>query len=406
MGRVIKILQATDVHETDVENLPRYHKLNELMGEADLAYYGGDFFEVEHHLWQEMVHGVLEDLVQRHSEETVRDWMFYGQVTHGGGVQELKSLLGSQELSEENRDQLEAVIGEYEQNRDRIEGNAKKIETDDEFRRQNEQLLGNYAGKIREIYGRLADVMAEAPAPILVVRGNHDLDMIDEALDDLVQDGKVYRPDLADGAVSVPGIDLTFAGAMNWYEALRVVPGELYQTAEFDLFMTNKPESQQMWAKQALAFIQQYGTEDDVLQYVESVKRGDPWGVPDRVKEKLPVAQRLKGTKADVLLTHKGMGMFATSGDVDQGSGIGLDYVVKEMQPAIHLCGHVHGEGLVSEENGVQGVRSSDQKVYMLHVDEETKEVVQVDVYTWDDRELVSHADYEASQVGAYRKAA
>jgi len=364
---IVKLLQASDIHEEDDVGLPMYHNLVELSNSenVDIALLLGDYFgEQDLRLAKQHQQKIAQEIQNLLPEEVHHDITLHSIIEEQlGGLERAKSLLDSPEAPPEAKKQLVEYIEQYEARKDHIPASLAQVKKHEPtIQKYNEVMTADISNKAAQRYVRLDKVVAKFNAEVLGTRGNWELDPIY---------GMKNIHFVEKKPVTHKG--LSFAAAPNWYEALANIPKELYQLAEHD------PVSPQ----QMVEFIAQHGSEEDVNTYINNVKAGDKLGVPESVKALLPVYRRLKGVKADILLTHKGPGWMATQGDKDYGSGMGLEMIMEEMKPKIVLGGHIHGRGLSSDEEVWHGVRSSDHRVYITHVDNQTKIIEQIDVYHW-----------------------
>lgn len=170
-----------------------------------------------------------------------------------------------------------------------------------------------------------------------------------------------------DGPVEVKGLKIAGAQNMPETEIIQQFPKDLYAGRERDKYISDIEK-----------FIKETGTKEDL----------------DNFRKSNPVYQRLvKETKektADILVAHTGIEKLALEErkdgqkiDWQYGAGLALwakDKVLRK-EPLIMMCGHVHPQPLYLNENGYQGLRASNERAYLVHVNTETKQIEQIDVY-------------------------
>jgi len=274
----------------------------------------------------------MHDLVSQEGEETVRENIEQLAQTHEKG----KQIMGEFEKYLNNKENVENAINKFY---DELEKNKESIEQENKkaFAKIQQHLVG------------MNNKLGEIKAKKIGVRGNHDIDAI-YSLDQIHWLEK-------DGPAEIKGI--TFAGAPNTYEAIIGVPSEFYNALEDD------PPT-----KDITEFIKQFGGDEDL----EAFKQNNP--VYQRLEK------QLQGKSTDILVTHKGIGEFAH--EYGYGAGLALwvkDKIIQENKPTTILSGHIHGDELYSTTEGYQGLRSSNQKAYIIHMDSETKKIKQIEVY-------------------------
>jgi hypothetical protein len=175
--------------------------------------------------------------------------------------------------------------------------------------------------------------------------------------------------------VNINGI--LIAGALGFHQKLN------FQDEAFDqLFYGNTELGEPI--KDMAEFIKQFGSKDDLKKFFENNIN----------------YRRLKDKKFDMLLAHKGpFGMSVDINDPnDYGLGPGkwgfdpgLAKIVEEKKPIV-LAGHVHLSEYYSDKPGYMEIRGSPNRSYLLHVNIDTKEIEQIDVYK---RKHSIHGNYQ-----------
>ncbi len=369
---LVKLLQASDIHEEDDKNLPRYHAIRALAEKehVDALLLLGDFFaEQDLKKSQTLEQKIGKELQGRFSKEVLADVQAHQIVAQGvdqvGSVEQLQKLLKNPSLPEDKKKELSAALSHYDKNQQRIGKSIEKLNNDPWLQQQEEGKLTHIIQEAAQRYSRLDAIFKDTKMPVLAVRGNWDLDPV-YGMKNVRFVEKEEKP------IAIKG--LTFVGAPNWYERLASLHPALYEQAEVD----------PVGPQEIAAFIEEHGTKEDLESYVRSVQAKKPQ-FPSALKNKLPVYNRLQ-QKADILLTHKGPGLMAVEGKTNAGSGLGLEYALREkVKPTIILGGHMH-RGFFTDKEGYQALRSGDKKVYVSYVDNTTKKITKIIVYSWADR--------------------
>lgn len=370
---VLKLLQASDVHEEDDVRMPRWRDVRSLANSSkvDIALLLGDFFDEQDSMIAAELQKELSAACQQHFPKSMlKDVDVYNRlnrhVQEVGGLERLKQAVEGPEVPDELRNEIKGLIGYFEANKNRIKPSLDAFSRDKWLKDKHKKMADVISQEAGERYKRLDDLVGGIKAPVLGVRGNWEVDCVYDMKKIQFVEKK---------PVTIKG--LTFAGAPNWYERLAALPAGLYAKHEWD------PAS----VDDMVNFIQNNGTQEDLEKYVRNVEAGNPLAIPEKIKKKLPTYARLENVKADVLLTHKGPGLMAVEGDKDLGSGFGLEHAMQKMKPKIVLGGHIHGKGFFTDEDGYQGLRSTDRRVYISHVDNSAKKILKIEVYKWADRE-------------------
>jgi len=388
----MKVLQGSDFHFKDEQDLEaRVKAMADLAAkeQVDAAFLLGDFFNDQAQeyagFWQ--LRKEEEQRMKSLPKDAVNDYQMFVQIQQLGGPEKLMQLLQSGQLNKNDAQGVTQLLQQFQQRGPHLEDSLKTMKEflqwrQDAYKQSSEAML-TYA---KQQYETLNDALEAFDVPLLGVRGNHDFDGVYETLSNITFVEKT-------GGVDLNG--LVIQAAPNVYE--QVGPGEVYKTLERDL--ATHPQDLQM----IVQYIAQKDGEGEAKKYVEQVQSGNPYDVPEYIKEMIDTYKRLKGKQGDVLLTHKGPDQLAKQGDRDYGSGIGLHHIIKEMDPSIILGGHIHDDGAFDDSHGYQGLRSSDKVVYINHIDTDSKRIVAIDVYKWEDKELIYQG---TQQVQEYSDAA
>jgi Icc-related predicted phosphoesterase len=377
----LRILQASDIHETDSKDLPKYRHIRDLANNesVDAVILNGDFFFNQEVNKVAMVQNKASNRIMGWVDSKDRRWMISGQqVRDYGGIKRLKQESESSEVNAEYKIQLDKIINSYEKNKTKIDAVEAKYANLVKF---NNKLFNKELVKVkREInaaaekrFKRLDKVLQGIKAPVYFVRGNWETDNF--------VDYKWKKPKLLEkeGVVDIKGVK--FAGAPNWYERLGRMPDDMYQKME--------REPATGYRKAICDFeegLLSCETDQEKQEYVE------------HVIAQSPVFKRLGGKQFDVLVTHKGPHSLAYEQAKNKhfGSGVGLEEVIQTAQPKIILAGHIHGKGLVMRQSkdeaypmaqnySYQGVRSSDEVLYLMDIDTNSKEIMKngIQPYRW-----------------------
>lgn len=220
-----------------------------------------------------------------------------------------------------------------------------------------------------------SNMLKQSKHKYLGVLGNHDPN-------DVHQMQGIHWLD-KDGPVEIKGLKIAGAQNMPETEIIQEFPKELYAGRERDKYISDIEK-----------FIKETGTKEDL----------------DNFRKSNPVYQRLvKETKektADILVAHTGIEKLALEErkdgqKIDWTYGAGLALWVKDKtlkkEPLIMLSGHVHPQPLYVKEHGYQGLRSSNEYAYIIHVNTETKQIEKIEVYQ-KVYEKVSKKEYEANR--------
>jgi len=341
-------LQVSDIHTK--ENLQEIKSVAELANSIenlDAVLCAGDLFDGWYHA--ELVQQAQEsqkkaqDNLSEEEKEFLQDKSKQVMLQ----VHELVQKHGEDVFSQLNaeEEQKEFLKQEYEANKEIIEKVSGKLQQLNEAVKTLEEKITTHINGADQIIG-------EINSAFYMVRGNHDVDSVYSMKN-------VHFLDKT-GSIEIKGLKI--AGAPNTDERIPQLADGFYKSLEIDIFDKD-------------GFIKEKG--EDVYQ---------------KLLDDLPIAKRLKNAEIDILVTHKGLHEMAIGTDRNgephnYGYGRALEKIVKKKKPAVILGGHVHGRGYIVQKRGYQGIRSSDQRAYTLHVDTETKKVSKIDVYIKDMQE-------------------
>lgn len=361
---VIKVMQASDIHQKG-DGLQRYEALKKLSDDVDLTVLLGDYFHAD--CYADLAK-LRDEYAHKVKPEDEKAYQVFAEVHRLGGIDQVKDAV------QRGAGKLEGLVKMYEQVPD-IETAVVKV---DKARKDWEESKEKLAPEVRKLasaqYKGLDNILKDFGSKVIGVRGNWELDNVYENMKNVTFLEK-------SGTFEYKG--LTFAGAPNWYEVPTIMPQSCYKGAEHDPFSPD----------QIGALIDRYGSRDELEAFISSMQEGKQPVIPEKIKNNLEVYKRLKGVKADVLLTHKGPHRLSYQGENQLGSGIGLDLALQEMDPSIIMGGHVH-DPMGYETDSYQGVRTGDKLVYVNHIDTDTKRIVGMDVYQWEGDGL-KHLGYQ-----------
>ncbi len=378
-----RILQASDIHESDSYNLPKYKHIRDLANRerVDAVVLAGDFFGAQE----------LKPILQVHNEGVARlmDWiprkdryvMELGlEVKLSGGIDHIKADINSPETDTDSKKELETLAKRYDKNKTAIEAAQSKYARhvafnkkwmDDEIQEVRKELDKDVFYRCK----RLDKVLEGINCPVYAVRGNWETDRFAK------YNWKKMKFLEKGDVVNLKGIRI--AGAPNWYEQLARMPDEDYKDMEEDIAWGGNTYAS---SKAFDIFIEKHGSPQDKQIWNEHRLAPEAF-----LRENAPF-NRLVGQEIDLLVTHKGPHNLAVEGRKNYGSGVGLEAIVRLAQPKIITGGHIHGKGLagklkVDDEYSYQFVRTSDEVMTVLNIDTETKEIAQngVQVFRWPD---------------------
>ncbi|MBN1645082.1 metallophosphoesterase [Candidatus Woesearchaeota archaeon] len=289
------------------------------------------------------------------SEEQITLYSTYSPVyitVKQKGEEEIKKQLKDPRVSKEEIGLFKTYFEKKETIDNTIETIAKETEN------KGQEILKTAMPQLTKYISKLDKGISKIKCPVLGVKGNHDPDLVYKIMKNMIYLEK--RPAKIKG--------LVFAGAPNTNEMISGLPEELYKDLGQDAFVNNIEE-----------FIQRAGSKEDIENFKSN----------NKVYQKLK--KQLQKTKADVLVTHKGLDSFAGN----FGYGAGLALWVKEQtvkgKNLINLCGHIHDTPFYSNEHGYEGIRAGAEnlgerksgvaRAYVLHIDTETKQITEIDVY-------------------------
>lgn len=369
---LVKIVQTSDLHS---ERLKRWNEICKLVKreKADLLLTLGDFFDSSDAVFaNELQNRFQRELRKRYQKEWTDINVALGLLKYGGPAQ-ARGLKDNPEFPKEEQDQIGKLLGYYDANQARVHEAIKKYSADSWAKEQQEKIAKRVSKRMGEQYSGLERLLsAQLPkTPILGVAGNWETDVVYEKLGK-----KITFVEKSDKPVTVAGF--TFAGAPNFNERLSVFPKQMYDGIEQDCFSP----------QEVLAFIDKHGTPEDREEYEAQLENENVLAIPDTVLEKMPTYKRLKDKTVDFLLCHKGTGKLAVSPtQEDFGSGYALERALDTLTRRYELCGHIHGKGFRVEEPDHFGLRSTDQRFYIIHADNVDKKIKKIEVYGWADRE-------------------
>ena len=299
--------------------------------------------------------GKAENEILNFNEDQIKVFSEYGQVystVKEIGEEKIKTQLKNPKVSKEERNLFESYFKKKETIDKTIEEITEKAE------RKREEITKAIMPDLVRYISKIDKGLGKIKCPLLGVRGNHDPDLVYKIMKNMTY--------LEKTPVKIKG--LVFAGAPNTNEILRGLPQELYKGLGEDEFIEDIEK-----------FIQEVGTEEDLKQYKSN----------NKVYSKLK--KQLKSTKADVLVTHKGLDSFAGSAGYGAGLALWLKEETATGDSLISLCGHMHGKPFYSNEHGYEGLRAGAEdpgkkesgvaRAYVLHIDTKTKKIVEIDVY-------------------------
>jgi len=383
---LLKILQASDIHETSNKTLDKYQYIRDAANQnkVDAVILNGDLF------YKQESHRVMR--VQHESMERLMGWVnskdrslleLHQQVEILGGPRGLLETINSPELEDEDVRKaytklLKKYEMKYEQIKVAIERNSTAINYSDKLvKKEIAKLKPEIDKQTEKRFKRLDKILGQIKAPVYFVRGNWETDNF---YDFKWKNAKILEKE---GVVDIKGVK--FAGAPNWYERLSDMPKEFYEKMEKDI----------PWGGHTGAF-------EQLLEAEGTAEEKEQWEngtVPSSFAQRTAPFQRLKDKQFDVLVTHKGPHNLATerAKRMHYDSGIGLEALVRHVaRPKVILGGHIHGKGLtlrqpVYEDYSYQGVRSSDEVFYVLDIDTDSKQIVPNGIlpYKWKDHEKV-----------------
>lgn len=335
-------LQVSDIHTK--ENLQEIKSVAELANSIenlDAVLCAGDLFDGWYHA--ELVQNAQEEQKKAQEKLSDEEQAFLQDESKQMMLQvhDLVQKHGEDVFSQLNveDEQKEVLKQEYETNKETLAKVSSK------FQKVNEALQ-TLEEKITKHISGADKVIGEINSTFYMVRGNHDIDSVYSMKN-------VHFLDKT-SSIDIKGIKI--AGAPNTNERIPQLADGFYKALEIDIFDKD-------------AFVKEKGEE-----------------VYQKLLEDLPIAKRLKNAEIDILVTHKGLhemaiGTGRNGEPVNYGYGRALEKIVKKKKPSVILGGHIHGRGYIVQKRGYQGIRSSDQRAYTLHVDTETKKVSKIDVY-------------------------
>ncbi len=351
---MVKILQASDIH---IGNNPyRFKAIAELANKqaVDGVFLLGDFVRGGKYLAMALKGKKREsEILSRELTPRELENLEINREIQEQGLEGLTSTAVSEDIPLRARRRIKHLLDLYSERKDEIRASAPRYQQAvnrrlQELAKAAQETIQQIAEKSEEDYGVIDDILAEINAPVFGVAGNHD-PLTVYGMRNITFVERQEQP------VELKG--LRIVASVNSYEKISGTPQQLYPHLGID--RTEKELAQ---------FIRRYGTEEDLERWYESNRE---W-------------QRLRDLEdVDILLTHKGLDSLAESSEQSNHSfGSGVARFMRENQIPMAFCGHIHS-GLFTDEHGYQGLRSSDKRVYVVEINERTKEIDKIIVYKW-----------------------
>lgn len=343
-----KIFQFGDLHD------PRkYSSVRQFMqsrSDIDVGVFVGDCFEGK--LYAEKFQEVLKTEMGKLNNNLTPDDAKLLQIAKivqtNGGIEALEKAL-VENPDPELTDQISQIVDNYKQNEAQIQGVIQKQnkfvhDNKDKIQAAQKKSLEAVLGMAKKDAQAANKELSQVRQKIVGIPGNHDLVNIYEHL------SAIHWLDKK-GPIKVGG--LSFGGMINCGDKDRIVASEeLYAHFEKDVPYERIEE-----------FLKNNGSASDLKEFYANN----------------PVVQRCKGQSIDCLVTHKGFDDFAGGFGVNAGAKRAFE----TMKPKLQLCGHIHGQGLYDDRKGYQGLKSTEKYAYVIHVDNDTKEIEKIEVYKW-----------------------
>lgn len=356
---MVRILTASDIHETEYEDSEETRSFPKLRHICDIANYrgvDGIFLNGDYVGNQKVGSPELIPVMRVNNESTERfkRWVdyenrevleIYSEVLQLGGINSVRRAINEGALPSKLVEALKTLLKDAE----RVESKFEDVEREyapiiDFNERWTKADIDDLKKKLKEKafsnYREMDRALGSAKCPVYAVRGNWETDFFYE------YPWKNLKILEKQGVVDVKGVK--FAGAPNFHEYISHLGSSFYEKAE----------------------------KDPVQPDLENIQNN-------------PVINRLFDKDFDVLMTHKGLHQLAEEGGNDLGSGFGLGLVVKQKRPSVIVGGHVHNSKTlyqpVTEDYGYQGIRTSDEEFFEMDISPETKKVVQMQKYKWSD---------------------
>lgn len=360
---MVRILNVSDTHSDDPSKFKYIVKVANSQ-RADAVVHAGDVLgKREQHRYA---------IVYHESNDRFMDWLpsehrhimrVNLEVEQNGGIDAIK------EASDENKD-LQVLAERYDIYRSQIDALNKRYKSLGEFndawtKRDLEKASKKLDKEMFYVFARLDSALSGCKCPVYFVRGNWDTDRF--------MNYKWKNLKFLSGVVNVKGINV--AGAPNWNEKVPPIPKSDYKNMEEDLmsggnYSEHSREFETRMNKELLR------EENQKLTYEKIVQK---------ILDGNAVYKRLKGKKIDYLVCHKGPGFLATEKkiikkkeeQVNYGSGIGLEHIIRGSKPKVISAGHIHGKCRIGRfDDGGQYVCTSDKAFTVADVDAATKQVV------------------------------
>ncbi|MBI5065479.1 hypothetical protein HZA97_04520 [Candidatus Woesearchaeota archaeon] len=343
-----KIFQFGDLH--DPRKYSAVRQFMQSRSDINVGVFVGDAFEGKTYAekYQEALKKEMSGLKNNLSPDEAKLLQIAQMVQANGGIENLEKALIENKDSELN-EQISQLVGVYRQNEDKIQVAAQKQnkfvhDNKDKIQAAQKKTLEAVLGMAKKDAQAANKELSQVKQKIVGIPGNHDLVNIYEHL------SAIHWLDKK-GPIKVGG--LSFGGMINCGDKDRIVPSEeLYAHFEKDVPYERIEE-----------FLKSNGSASDLKEFYENNA----------------VVKRCKGQSIDCLVTHKGFDGFAGGFGVNAGAKKAFE----TMKPKLQLCGHIHGAGLYDDTKGYQGLKSTEKYAYVIHVDNDTKEIEKVEVYKW-----------------------
>lgn len=349
MGKIIKILQASDLHDNpDFGKLRSIHELIRKEGNICAAFLLGDFFNEQRYasIGSKSQNAVQQRAFQQLSDQEKQLMQLEILAKQMGGIENIKIALPN--LPGEQREQMRKFVFQYEANKEQLilafQKFNKIYRTFSKEAKSVDDVIKEMEAMFQSDISVFDSIIGEFGVPVYGVRGNWDPDQIYQ----LKNMHFVEKQ-----PIQLEGLNI--AGVPGWYEKVRIIPNCFYKDVEIE------PTNQEI---------------EELLQENEKEAKN--------LIENNQVLKRLKDQSIDILVAHKGPHALAEdlSGSSNYGYGYGLGRIVEEKKPKIVLGGHIH-QSLFDGTHNYQGVRSGDEKAYVLHIDAGSSKIVQIDKYKY-----------------------
>lgn len=374
---IAKFLHSTDIHAYgDMKDLIAVKDLANSINGLDAMLFTGDLFEGKFYLeksWK-CTKEIRKIVLGALSEADMQCITLHQKISEIGGEEAIKKALEQGEIPEQEKEGLTKILQMYEEKKPAIKNAFQKAaESEQKNQKQivsmRQKTLEEMTAMIDKDIENMDAVLQDIKAPRYGVRGNHDPNAI-YTLQNMTFLERLKNP------VNVKGISI--AGALGFHQQLNFgdeAASELfYSGVEFEPCIADMAE-----------FIKKFGNKDDLKKFFENNTN----------------YRRLKDKKFDMLLSHKGPFDMSVDtydptdccglGPGKWGFGPGLAKIVEEKKPIV-LAGHVHLSEYYSDKPGYMEIRGSPNRSYLIHINTETKEIEQIDVYK---RKHSIHGNYK-----------